>query len=388
MKQILIELKKLNSHLSFLKNFFTKRGFRHVIQYIDGLIALAKKTIKQIGKAAGSNQSLLNRILTTAKFSQEELEERYYKKIKYLTRGQEVSLLFDDTLVERDGKHIEETQRHKDHSADGFITGHQFFTSIIYTPILQLPLFPQLYSKNTESKIEMAANLIDIAHQKIGVNTVIFDSWYSDKKLINKCRTKNIRVVCVIKTNRNISLKRGEWQSLSTFSQNVKGEETSDYHIDEEKYKIADYIVKLNGIPQVKMIISYVWSDDQKKWSDPFHLISTKIEDTPIEIIKKYKTRWFIETYHRDIKQNLGFAKLFVRKKEGIVRHAIFCSLAYAALKIFMFLRGMKNTIGDCISYIQNEEMDEFMQEIIEVENKRTRVKRFEQLFKRDIQKL
>lgn len=388
MKQILVELKKLNSHLSFLKNCFTKHGFRHVIQYIDGLIALAKKTVKQISKAAGSNQSLLNRILTDAKFDQEELEERYYKKIKYLVRGQEVSLLFDDTLVERDGKHIEETQRHKDHSADDFITGHQFFTSVIYTPLLQLPLFPKLYSKNTESKIEMAANLIDITHQKIGINTVIFDSWYSDKKLINKCRTKGIKVVCAIKTNRIISLKRGEWQDLSTFSQNIQEKDVTPYFIDEEKYKIAEYTAKLNGISPLKMIISYEWNEKKKEWGNAFHLISTTIKDTPVKIIRTYKTRWFIETYHRDIKQNLGFAKLFVRKKEGIVRHAIFCSLAYAALKIFMFLRGMKNTIGDCIAYLQNKEMDDFVQEIIEIEDKKMRITRFEEVFKKDIRKL
>lgn len=388
MKQILIELKKLNSHLSFLKKCFTKRGFRHVLQYINGLVALTKKTVKQISVAAGSNQSLLNRILTEAKFDHAELEDRYYKKIKYLVAGQDVSLLFDDTLVKREGSRVEETQSHKDHSADDFISGHQFFTSIIYTPILQLPLFPQLYSKNTESKIEMAANVIDAAHEKIGIHTVIFDSWYSDKKLINKCRTKGIKVVCAIKTNRNISLKKGEWQALSTFSKNITNKNVKNYFIDEEKYKIAEYTTKLNGIPQVKMIISYEWSDNKNRWNDPFHLISTKTKDTPVKIIRTYRTRWFIETYHRDIKQNLGFAKLFVRKKEGIVRHAIFCSLAYAALKIFMFLRGMKNTIGDCIAYLQHKEMDDFIQEILEIDNKKARLTRFEEVFKRNIRKV
>lgn len=389
MKQILVELRRLNSHLSFLKKCFTKNGFRHVIQYIDGIIALSKKTVKQISKAAGEKgHSLLNRILTEAKFKQDELEARYIKKIKYFTRGKDVSLLFDDTLVEREGKLVEETMRHKDHSNDDYIIGHQFFTSIIYTPILQMPLFPKLYSKNTESKIQMAADLINLGIEKIGINTVIFDSWYSDKKLINKCRTKGIKVVCAIKTNRKISLKRGEWQSLATFSKNVEEKELENYFIDEIKYKIADYEVKLNGIPKVKMLVSHEWSDKHEKWNAPFHLISTNPNDTPVQIIRKYCTRWFIETYHRDMKQNLGFAKLFVRKKEGIVRHAIFCSLAYAALKMFMFLRGMKNTIGDCIAYIQNREMDDFVQEIIEIEDKKKRLMTFEEVFIRRIEKV
>lgn len=49
MKQILPELKELNKHLSFAKNAFTKNGFRHFQHYIDGLITINKKTVRQKG---------------------------------------------------------------------------------------------------------------------------------------------------------------------------------------------------------------------------------------------------------------------------------------------------------------------------------------------------
>jgi len=321
MKQILPRLKELNKHLSFAKRAFTKNGFRHVTHYINGLITINKKTIKRISKASieEKHHSAINRILTEAKFKQDELEQRYFKKIKYLTKGQCVSLLFDDTLVEREGEKVEETQYHKDHSNNQHILGHQFFTSIIYTPLLQLPLFPKLYSKNTNSKIEMANDLIDKARIALPLDEVIFDSWYSDKKLIKKCMTKGIKVVCAIKTNRIISLKRGEWIKLSTFSENVDNDDFENYLIDEIKYSIAEYTVKLSGVPYVKMLISYEWNDEQKQFNKPFYLISTNRDDTTVQIIRLYNIRWFIETYHRDMKQNLGFANVFLRKKEGIV---------------------------------------------------------------------
>ena len=163
MKQILPELKELNKHLAFVKHAFSRGGFRHVVQYVDGLITLNKKTVKQISKASveENHHSAMSRLLTEASFEQESLEQRYLKKTKYLTKGMKVSLLFDDTLVERNGKKVEEAQRHFNHSDDEFISGHQFFTSLIHTPLLQLPLFPRLYSKNTDSKIEMASDLID-----------------------------------------------------------------------------------------------------------------------------------------------------------------------------------------------------------------------------------
>jgi hypothetical protein len=383
MKQILPKLKQLNSHLSFFRKCFTKRGFRHVIRYINGLIALNKKTVKQISKASVDDvdQSLLNRILTEAAFKQDELEERYIKKIAYFTKGYEISLLFDDTLVERNGKKVEEAQSHKDHTNNDFLTGHEFFTSIIYTSAIQLPLLPKLYSKNTDSKIEMASDLIDFVIERMKIHNVIFDSWYSDKKIIKKCMTKGIRVVCGIKANRNISLKRGEWLYLGDFSKGIIDEEFEIYLIDDRGYKIANYAVKLNGTPKVRMLVSYEWNDKEKKYNNAFHLISTNTNDTVAQIIRRYTTRWFIETYHRDIKQNLGFAKLFLRKKEGIVRHAIFSSIAYAALKLFMFFRGLSMTIGECCAYIQDKEMDDFIREIIEIEDKKTRIKTFEEVF-------
>lgn len=386
MKQILPKLRQLNKHLSFAKKAFTKGGFRHVTNYIDGIITINKKTVKQISKASieEKHHSAMGRILRESKFNQEYLEQRYLRKIRYLTKGQYVSLIFDDTLVEREGKNVEETQRHKDHSSNSFITGHQFFTSLIHTPILQLPLFPKLYSKNSDSKIEMAKDIIDTVLAVLPLDCVLFDSWYSDKKIIKKCMTKGVKVVCGIKTNRNISLERGEWQKLSSFSKSVPEKELENYYIDDVKYRIANYKVKLNGIPNVRMLVSHEYNEKNKAWNKAFHLISTDLNDTPVKIIRQYGLRWTIETYHRDIKQNLGFASAYLQKGEGIVRHSIFVALAYAILKLFMFYRGMNLTIGECCTYIQDKEMNDFIREIIEIEDKEARINFFEEVFIRE----
>ena len=83
MKQILPELKELNKHLAFVKQAFSRRGFRHVVQYVDGLITLNKKTAKKISEASveENHHSALSRLLTEASFKQEQLEQRYLKKI-------------------------------------------------------------------------------------------------------------------------------------------------------------------------------------------------------------------------------------------------------------------------------------------------------------------
>jgi len=387
MKQILPKLKEVNKHLSFAKTAFSKQGFRHFTQYVDGLIALNKKTIKQISKASleENHHSAISRLLSSALFKQERLEERYLKKVAYYAKGQETSLIFDDTLVKREGKLVEGTQRHKNHSGnEDFITGHQFFTSIVSTALLQLPLFPRLYSKYTDSKIQMALDLIDYVAARMRIDTVLMDSWYSDRKILKRCMAQGIRVVTIIKTNRKISFETGIWQQLSTFK--IPDTGYTPYLIDEKEYLLAEFKVKLNRTPYVKMIVSK--QKEKKEFKKAVHLISTEKKDTPAQIIRRYEQRWVIETYHWDIKQNLGFAKLFLRKKEGIVRHSIFVTIAYAVLKLFVFMRGINMTLGETIAEIQERTMDDFVLEIIEIEDKSERMNKFREVYLRESAKV
>ena len=115
-KQILPKLKGLGKHLNFAKIAFTKGGFRHVTQYINGLITLNKKTIRQISKASieENHHSAINRVLTSAKFEQDKLEQRYLRKIMYMTLGQYITLIFDDSLVEEMARTLKKPS-HKDH---------------------------------------------------------------------------------------------------------------------------------------------------------------------------------------------------------------------------------------------------------------------------------
>ena len=95
MKQILPKLKEVNKYLNFLKNCFTKPQFNHVKNYIGGLVALNKKTIKSISSSSKEekDQSSLNRFLTESDWNEDDVQDRYVKKISHQTRGKPISLL-------------------------------------------------------------------------------------------------------------------------------------------------------------------------------------------------------------------------------------------------------------------------------------------------------
>ena len=91
----------------------------------------------------------------------------------------------------------------------------------------------------------------------------------------------------------------------------------------------------------------------------------------------------------RLVLQQRQFDKAFLRLKEGIVRHAIFVAIAYIILKLFMFQRNMSTmTIGECIAYVQNKEMDGFVLEIIQIEDKTERLAYFDEVFIRESAKV
>ena len=162
---ILPKIKEVTNILNFAKKQFSKGSFRQVNNYISGLITITKQSIKKIAKVTMTNQQSLNYTINEAKFNKEDLEKRYFKKIKHTYNKSKVYLLIDDTLVEKNGECIEKIQSHFNHNTGNYTMGHQYFTAILYTPFLQMPIFPELYSIESDSKIEMAKNLLDKLHK-------------------------------------------------------------------------------------------------------------------------------------------------------------------------------------------------------------------------------
>ena len=379
MKQILPKLKEVNKYLSFLKNCFTKPQFNHVKNYVGGLIALNKKTINSISNSSREekDQSSLNRFLTEAEWSEDEVQDRYVKKISHQTRRKPTSLIIDDSIAEKTGKHIEEVQYHKGHSGNGFVFGHQVVTALIMCFGLLLPLFPKLYSKKTQSKIELAKQIIEYASSKIRISQVIIDSWYVCNDIIKLCLKKGLTLIGNIKSNRLIQFGESDWIKLSKYFKSIsrKRKEFQTLIIDDKTYKIHSKIVKLKKVGEVKLIISRQWLEDKKKWSRPFYIICTDVSKSDICVLKEYTKRWSIETFHKDIKQNLGLEACQMRLRKGITRHLILVTLAYAILKLMMFFKKVSWTIGECIKYIQDKEFDDLVIEVVCIDDRNERIR-------------
>lgn len=377
MKQILPKMELLDNVINFAKKCFSKPQFTHFREYLGGLITLQHKTISSIAASSieKQNQSSLNRFLTCSCWDESQLEERYLKRVGYELNREKASLIIDDSISKKTGEHIAEAQYHKDHSGDGYIFGHQIVTALVKSKDKMFPLFPKLYSKKTQSKIEYAKELITLASSKLPLKEVIMDSWYMAVEIIKLCLKKRLGVIGCLKSNRYVSFKTGEWTKLSTKFKSLKKKDFQMMIVDDGTFRVFEQVVRMKHVGMVKLLISQEWRSEDKRWSRPFYLISTNTNKSAAQIIGTYAERWSIETFHRDIKQNLGLQACQVRGRKGITRHLILVALAYAVLNLWMSLRKVAWTIGEVIVYLQGRVFDDLIITIVEENNAEERWK-------------
>lgn len=368
MKPLLPSIGLLFPVINIFRKTFSKPQFKQFERYISGLILLANKTVDGMTAAAVDkfNQSSLNRFLTESPWNELLLENQYFAKLKQVFGRLSVSLVIDDSLAKKTGKHIADVQYHKSHTDAGYVFGHQFVTALLKAKNFCFPLFPKLYSKRTCSKIEFAIQLIEHASTHFRLKEVILDSWYMATEVIKCALRHKLRVIGCLKSNRKIGVERGVWMKLSALAKSLKKKDLLTMIVDEGTYQIHERVVRLKHIGFVKLLISRQWVESEKKWSRPFYLMSTDVKLSPTAMLRIYADRWSIETFHRDVKQHLGLEDCQFRTRKGIIRHLMLATLAYAVLKLWMHLKNVSYTIGEAIRWLQGRLFDDLIITLVE----------------------
>jgi len=243
--------------------------------------------------------------------------------------GGTVRLVIDDTPVERDGPHIEGLGVH--HGAKGLVKGLCAVTAIVgiagriwcwavcgYRP------------KRTcgqgefRSKVDLAVEILKGA-VSLGLNVmVLMDSWYACKRILNRIATQGWRYVAAIKANRRLYVD----DRATTVRNLAKGpREYCTVRLSKRrKVRVARRVAGLPGVGLVAVFIT-------KTNGTVKFLVSNDLSLSSEEAVRLYAERFCIETFHRDVKQHLGFGELWVRSWRAVQRHWTLCGLAYNALQ-------------------------------------------------------
>jgi len=112
--------------------------------------------------------------------------------------------------------------------------------------------------------------------------------------------------------------------------------------IDGETYWYFTKVVTMSKLGKVRLLILH---QKQDLSDTPKYLAANQLGWEARRILRVYKSRWSIETFYRDSKQNLGLEDYEMRNLVGIKRHWYLVFLSYTLLTLSSLDRSLRKWV-------------------------------------------
>ncbi len=183
------------------------------------------------------------------------------------------------------------------------------------------------YKKQTQLALELLARY---RFFKMPVKTIVFDNFFSAKRIIIWLNDNGYKWTTRLKSNRVVYINAKE------------------YRIKELDLSAGDWReAELRGIPGAIRILCIQYQDET------VYVATNDLSQDKQRLEKSYRLRWKIEEFHREAKQQLGLEYLWMRNYRALFNHVGFVCLAFSILSIVGAKRNM--SIGMVKRRIQDE---------------------------------
>lgn len=355
---------------SFLKKFATtlsKPQFAHFEQIIKGILFTELKSTNSYSKSSDKHQTSLSRFMKSKAIKQDKILEIIHQEIKSrLDFNQEIDFIIDDTIKHHKyGKHIYGLGRHHDHLNSCYSVGHSLVIGGIRQNSDFLPTNFDLYQRQVDvsepstfkTKIDMAQEMLDKWLDTI--DNVLIDSWYSSKEILSKISKKNKSYFTMLKSDRNVKIGRKRVRQVQEWTKYINPKNYTIIKVDGQHHAVYEVIGTLPKVGKVKILFTKFYDPITKKSGKTHYLCTNNINLSAYDILYKYRDRWPIETFFRDIKQNLGFERCIIRDKIGINMHFI---MQFISHNILVFSKRKTISCGE----IQRELKYSYIEQILQ----------------------
>jgi hypothetical protein len=195
--------------------FETEAARRHFAEYLTGLMVAERKTVSGINRefVITTDQSCLNRWLTEVEWDVHTLNDRRLAwlqqapQTRYSSRG---VIAIDNTLVDHEGKLIEDVGWFWDHADERHVIAHDYLISNYVCPSgAHYPIEWRRFKKRDvcpagtfKDHTALCIELIDDAVQRAMPGDFTFDSYFTSTKVLNHIQSKQRAYVGDLKLNR------------------------------------------------------------------------------------------------------------------------------------------------------------------------------------------
>ncbi len=345
--------KKVSSYLGRCLSALSKPQRKYFPIYLTGLIRLIKfRSIREIAAIFGNhNTDGLHQFLKASPKKIERLQKANQQQITQSANSPEALLIIDDTPCPRKGKKIEGLGIH--HGAGGFIRGLCAVTSIIKVGTRRFVWAIRGYRPkgscpkgSFKSKVQLAIEILSQAIGKFHIPlTVLMDAWYACAPILNPIIQAGWTFLAAIKRNRIVEVG-GRKTSMSRLAKGPRKYKTIRAS-KKKRFRVTKLLVHLPKIGTVLLFIS-------KTRDGTRFFITNNLKMTESQMVQLYLQRVWIETFHQDIKQHLGFREMFMRSWDGVQTHWTLLAIAYNTIALWngnksrsfrQMIRHFRNTI-------------------------------------------
>jgi hypothetical protein len=268
--------------------------------------------------------------------------------IQELPRSRRTLLIIDDTPIERHGPEIEGAGCH--HGPRGLLWGQCAVTAVVRSGATNLLWDIKGYrpkkacaAKDFSSKIDLAQEILREADIFGRDFTVVMDSWYACKRILNQIGHLRWTFVTSVRSNRLVVIN-GHKTRVANLAKgpHVYGKVRLP---NGRTVRATERPAYLPGFGLVKVVIG-------KTRHERRFMITNDLNLSLAQVVRLYAQRVWIETMHENVKQHLGLGELHVRSWRAAQRHWALVLVAHNALAIWDAARPVgegRRTFGEII---------------------------------------
>lgn len=324
------------------KPLFSRPQYRQFERFITAIMVADEANIEALAEGYRLSQSYdaLHHFTAESPWEINDVLEQTVTVIKNLPHGQRFHdkgiLIIDDTLIEKFGKLMEAAGKLKDHSQGRFLEYAHCLVGLCWVDHkkLRYPLRFKLYRKEEyckqqgeefKTKIELGIELLDWAvEQGIPFQTVVFDSWFSCKEMVEHIESLGKDWISMSKSNRRVVVK-GKSYNCKEYSETLAADNLRETKVRKKKYNIKSVQARFKslkrGTEKIRLVVSYEHKQEGGGYKKPVYLVSNRKDIRPERLLRAYQLRWDIETFFKDAKSHLGLGEYQMRKLNGIKSH-------------------------------------------------------------------
>lgn len=338
---------------------------RHFAEYLTGLLVATKKTVSGINAefADTTDQSCLNRWMTEVAWDERDLN---LKRLEWLQQdwrtcySSDGVIPIDNTLVDHDGKLIEDVGYFWDHAEERYKIAHDYLIANYVCRsgkhyALEFRRFrkqadclakrEELQSRGggfdgaSEKERRLATfknhtvlcgELIDWVVEQEIPGTFAFDSYFTNAPICNRIASHKRAYVGDLKFNRKVIFQGREMRVDAMAAEIPLAARKKVTACGRTQW----YFTKTIQMPEVHHAVRVVILWPHWNSTEPGKILATNQTLWEVtRVLRGYGQRWTgTETLHRDGKQHLGLGDCQLRNGEGQTRHIYLVLLAHSLL--------------------------------------------------------